>query len=132
MTKIEPGITGTVEVCVTPQMTAVLEGREIHPVCSTFWLAYYAEVAARRAIEPHLGADDDAVGSIVEIRHQRMAAVGCNLLVTATVANFRASRVHCIVTVTAIKTNTLIAEGIQEQVVIRKEVLKNKIASAVK
>lgn len=81
MTKIEPGITGTVEVCVTPQMTAVLEGREIHPVCSTFWLAYYAEVAARRAIEPYLGADDDAVGSIVEIRHQRMALSGatCSL-----------------------------------------------------
>jgi predicted thioesterase len=74
---------------VEHQMRAVLEGREMHPVYSTFWLSYHAEVAARRAIEPYFDEDENAVGASLTLVHEAMAPIGAQLRVVACVQEVR-------------------------------------------
>lgn len=123
---------GEVSFVVKPEMTAVLDGKEIHQVCSTFWMVYYAEVAARRAIEPFFDPGENAVGALIELRHKAMAGVGAHVLVRAVVSEVDGKRIRCNVSAVAINTNTLLAEGIQDQVVMRTEVLASKVAAAVR
>lgn len=44
----------TLSIAITEEMTAILDNQQIHPVYSTFWLVYHAELASRKAIEPFL------------------------------------------------------------------------------
>jgi predicted thioesterase len=120
------------EFVVTDEMVATLDGRLLHPVCSTFWMVYFAEVAARRAIEPFFEEGEDAVGSLIELRHLAMAAVGAHVLVSAQVREITGNRIRCDVRAISVNKNTLLAEGIQDQVVMRTEVLASKIAAAVR
>ncbi len=123
---------GHVRFIVQDNMVAELDGKLIHPVCSTYWLVYYAEVAARRAIEPFFDDNENAVGAGIELQHKAMAAPGCEVDVTAEVVHIQGNRIRCTFTVTATKTNTLLAEGIQDQVVMRTEVLSSRIRAAVR
>lgn len=122
----------TIEFEVLPSMTATLEGKEIHAVCSTFWLVYYAEVASRRAIERFFEEGENAVGASVALTHLAMAAVGATVVLTARVTDVQGRRVRCSFAAYAKNTNTLLAEGIQDQVVMRTEVLISKVAAAVR
>lgn len=122
--------TGSVELTVTPEMTATLDGIEIHRVYSTFWLAYHAEVAARRAIEPYFEGDDNAVGSGLEIKHLAMAAVGAQVRVTATVASVEGRMIRCTIDARVLPSGTVIATGTQDQVVLPTHVLRDKASKA--
>ena len=97
-------------------MTATLDGREIHKVYSTFWLAYHAEVAARRAIEPYFDAGENAVGGEVCIRHEAMAAVGDRVRVRAVVAEVKERKIIC--SIEAFSQRRKIASGHQVQIVL--------------
>lgn len=120
--------TAHVIVTVTEEMTARLDGREIHPVYSTFWLAYHAEVAARRAIEPYFDEGENAVGGALSLEHRAMAPVGAVVDVEARVVNVEGNRIVC--AITAINENTLLAEGTQVQIVMRSETLRKKVDEA--
>jgi fluoroacetyl-CoA thioesterase len=74
-------------VTVTSDMTARLFDREVHPVYATAWLVRHIEEAGRLLVEPHLGPHEDATGYRIELTHERPAAVGDRLAVTATVAS---------------------------------------------
>ncbi len=123
---------GIVEITVTPEMTAILDERVIHPVYSTFWLAYHAELAARRAIEPYFDESENAVGSSISLTHKAMAGIGADIRVTARVTEVTGRHVLCTIEAWATKTNTLLAEGIQGQVVLLSATLADKCASAVR
>lgn len=105
-----------VEIEVTEAMTAALDGREIHRVYSTFWLAYHAEVAARRAIEPHFEHGENAVGGELHIRHEAMAAIGDCVRVCATVTEFQGRKIVC--SIQAFSQRRRIASGHQVQIVL--------------
>ena len=126
---IEHGI-GEVEFTVTDKMTASLEDLVKHPVYSTFWLAYHAEVAARKAIEPFFEDDEDAVGASLNLTHLGMAAVGAHVLVRAKVTHIEGAKIRCEVQAVTVKQHTLLAEGTQDQVVMSKESLQKRIESA--
>jgi len=81
----EVGDTVTHHVTVSPEMTARLFDREIHPVYATAWMVRHVEEAGRLLVEPHLGPDEDATGYSISITHQRSAAVGENIEVNARV-----------------------------------------------
>ncbi len=119
------GSTASLSVVVTEHMTATLDGVEIHPVYSTFWLAYHAEVAARRALEPYFDDGENAVGSAIELRHKSMSPVGATVVITATVTSVHGQRVRC--SITAKNEHTLVAEGIQEQVVMSTHELERRV-----
>ena len=132
---MKPGIesaAGSVEFVVTEVMTAQLDGREIHPVYSTFWACHHCEVAARRAIEPFFEESEDAVGSALSLKHRAMAAVGALLVVTARVSHIEGNRVTCSVRIETSQSGRLLAEGTQEQVVISKDKLMGLVAGALK
>jgi len=116
---------GTFEVVVTDEMTARLEGLVHHPVYSTFWLAYHAECAARKAIVPYFDEDDDAVGSSIEIKHLAMAPVGAKVVIEARVAAMNGKRIEC--EITAKWGETIIARGTQSQYVMSKQALGVKL-----
>lgn len=105
-----------IEIEVTPAMTATLDGREIHPVYSTFWLAYHAEVAARRAIEPYFDEGENAVGGEICLRHEAMAATGDRVRVRAVVTAVSARKIVC--SIEAFSQWRRIATGHQVQVLL--------------
>lgn len=124
--------TASFTVTVTEEMTARLEGLVHHPVYSTFWVAYHAEVAARMALAPYLDDHEDAVGSELTVHHHAMVAVGATVIVTATVVGVERSRVHCAITIHHVGSGTLVASGTQEQVVLTKERLRERLDAAMR
>jgi predicted thioesterase len=75
------------EVTVTPEMTARLFEREIHPVYGTAWMVRHVEEAGRMLVEPYLGPEEDATGYSINLKHERSARVGERLTVTARVTH---------------------------------------------
>ena len=122
---------GIVDIVVSPDMTATLDGTEIHRVYSTFWLAYHAEVAARRAIEPYFEPGDNAVGSGLAIEHMAMAGIGAHVRITATVSEIDRRRIRCTFEAHVLPSATLIARGTQDQVVLPTQVLAERANNAV-
>ncbi len=113
------GHSAEVHVRVTPEMVATLDGVVVHPVCSTFWIAYYAEVAARRAIEPFFEEGENAIGAALHLEHIAMAPVGSELLVRAVVERMEGNRVWC--RWEAFAAGQRIAQGEQLQVILPHE-----------
>ena len=74
-------------VTVTPDMTARLFDREVHPVYATAWMVRHVEEAGRLLVEPHLGSEEDATGYRIELTHERPARVGERLHVRARVTD---------------------------------------------
>lgn len=122
---------GVVDLTVNLEMTATLDGKEIHRVYSTFWLAYHAEVAARRAIEPFFEGDDNAVGTGLQISHLAMAGIGAHVRITARVANVDGRRIRCDIEACVVPSMTCIARGTQDQVVLPSNVLREKAENAI-
>ncbi len=132
---MKPGVetsVGVFEFTVTDEMTARLGELVLHPVYATFWCGYHAEVASRLAIEPYFEDHENAVGTALCLRHLAMAAVGAEIRVEARVSQVEGRRIRCDVAVMAVKTQTLLAEGYQDQVVLRTGVLEEKLANAVR
>lgn len=73
------------EVSVGPEMTARLFDREIHAVYGTAWMVRHVEEAGRLLVEPHLGPNEEATGYEIHVRHERPAAIGDRLRITARV-----------------------------------------------
>jgi predicted thioesterase len=73
------------EVTVTPDMTARLFGREVHPVYGTAWMVRHVEESGRLVLERYLDADEDATGYSIELTHERPGRVGEHLTVRARV-----------------------------------------------
>jgi fluoroacetyl-CoA thioesterase len=72
-------------VQITPNMTARLFDREMHPVYATAWMVRHVEEAGRLLIERHLGPDEDATGYAIDLTHLRPVAVGETISVVARV-----------------------------------------------
>lgn len=117
----------TVSVTVTCDMAASLDGRRIHPLYSTFWLAYHAEVAARKAIEPYFDEGENAVGAGITIEHRAMCPIGAQVHVTATVTSVEENRIVC--TIVARTDHAEIARGTQTQIVLPASAIEEKIRS---
>ena len=134
---IENGV-GVVEVEVTDEVIARLDGRVIHPVYSTYWLTYHAEVAARRAIEPFFEDHEDGVGAEISLRHHAMAGIGARVTVEAKVTEIKGNKVVCSITATAagsssspLVASVIVASGFMTQFILPKEVLRSKVERAI-
>ncbi len=87
MARPDPGARASFGVTVTPGMTARLFGREVHPVYATAWMVRHVEEAGRLLVEPLLDPGEDATGYRIELTHERPAAVGEHLEVSAIVVS---------------------------------------------
>jgi predicted thioesterase len=88
------GEAATLEVTVTPDMTARLFGREVHPVYATAWMVRHVEESGRLVVERSLGDGEDATGYRIELTHERPARVGDLLTISARVV--RADDSECV------------------------------------
>lgn len=109
-------------------MAASLDGRLIHPLYSTFWLAYHAEVAARKAIEPYFDNGENALGAGIELEHRSMCPLGVRIDITATVIAWEGNRIVC--SIVARIGMTEIARGTQTQVLLPSEHIQAMIERA--
>jgi fluoroacetyl-CoA thioesterase len=98
------------EVTVTPEMTARLFDRDVHPVYATAWMVRHVEEAGRLLVEPHLGPDEDATGYRIELTHERPARVGELITVRARVTEV--DRRSCSVAFEVFGQTGLVGRGI--------------------
>jgi len=116
------------ETPVTAEMAATLNGRLLHPVYSTFWMAYHAEVAARLAIEPYFDEGENAVGGVVEVRHEAMVAVGDTVRISAKVTEVKGRKIVCEIEV--FSRSRRIGSGKQVQITMANEEIEQLVAEA--
>lgn len=113
------------EVVVTQEMTATVDGRQIHPIYGTRALVAHIEQVCRALLEPHLEPDEEGVGHRIEAVHIAPARVGASLVVTATVADVGPRRLLCEI---AVREGTrLVANGAFEQRVVDREAFAAEI-----
>lgn len=80
------GTTVTTEIVVTSDMSARIDGREMHPIYGTGALVADIERICREILEPHLEPGEDAVGARLELLHRAPVPLGEKVAITATVA----------------------------------------------
>jgi predicted thioesterase len=111
-------------------MTAILDNKQIHPVYSTFWLVYHAELASRKAIEPYFETDDQAIGAGISVQHISMASIGETVEITAIVKEYNGSKILSEFIATIPKHNIIIAKGEQTQILMKQADINKRITLA--
>lgn len=107
-------------------MTARLEGREIHRVYATYWMACHFEVAARRILEPYLEPHEEGIGSRVEVRHLAPVPIGATVDFTAVFTGFEGREMMC--RVEARRGRERVGEGRQGQFILDRARLEVRLA----
>jgi fluoroacetyl-CoA thioesterase len=110
------GAASTLEVTVTPDMTAYALADQAPPVCGTAALVSHVERVCRELLEPHLEPDEQAVGAALELSYRVPVPVGESMRLTATVAVVGPSKLVCEVQVRHAGAN--VARGSYEQVLL--------------
>lgn len=121
-TLFKPGDTKTFERKVTEADTAAFETGEVHPVYATFALARDAEWACRLFVLEMKEADEEGIGTQVEVKHHSPAKVGETVIFTAKVKHIERNEILC--SYTASVGDRLIASGTQTQKILKQEKLK--------
>lgn len=110
------GATASLEVTVTPDMTARVHGREIHAVYGTLPLVGHVEQVCRTLLEPHLEAGEEGVGARLELVHRAPVPVGEVISLLATVASVGPNNLTCEILVR--HRGAIVARGSFEQRVV--------------
>lgn len=108
----------THRVVVTPEMTARLFDREVHPVYATAWMVRHVEEAGRLLVEPHLAPDEDATGYRIDLTHERPAPIGTELTITASVT--AVDQRECVAQVEVRSADGLVGRGTFVQRYVRR------------
>ena len=122
------GNTAMVTFTITKEMQPRFDGKIVHPVCSTWDLAHQFEIAARKALVPHLEEGEEGIGASLSINHCAPAPLGRKVVAIATVTKFDETTVVCSIEGTC--GETIVATGEQTQRVFPIEVVHNIIANA--
>ena len=115
---------------VQSDMTATLDGTEIHPVCSTVTMVYYAELAARKVIEPFFDTGDQAIGGGINLKHTGMAALGEEIEINARIVSFDGRILVCEIESTVNNGEFILCKGTQTQVILQQEIINGLIKKA--
>ena len=107
---------------VVDSMRPSFDGVAVHPVCSTWTLAHYFELAGRKVLAEFLEPDEEGIGSHVSVDHVSPARVGRIVSVTATVAEVTDRRLIC--ELQAKVGDRLVATGTTVQGIYPREVLR--------
>ncbi|RMF80608.1 MAG: thioesterase [Planctomycetota bacterium] len=121
------GMSQEVRFEVTQAMCPHFDGVLVHPVCATWTLANYMEVAGRKLLTPHLEPHEEGVGVHLTIDHRAAAPIGALVTVRATVESASARRLTCVTH--AASGERTIAEGRFVQAILPKERLAEVFAS---
>jgi fluoroacetyl-CoA thioesterase len=101
---------------VTPDMTARIDGREIHAVYGTVPLVAHVEQVCRTLLEPHLEDREEGVGARIELLHRAPVPVGARISLVATVASVAQDSLTCEILVR--HGGSVVARGSFEQRIV--------------
>ena len=127
MNAIPIGAAGHHSLLVTPEVAIDFLGDDEARVLSTPHLVAFMEWSARNAIKPFLDANEDSVGTTVNIRHLAATPVGMSVQFTATVTEVNDRRV--LFRVEAHDEHELVGEGTHERFVVSVPRLIAKLAA---
>jgi len=125
---MKTGNSETILFTVTDQMSAGFDEKVIHHVCSTWDLAHHFEIAARKALEPHLEEGEQGIGSRIVVDHLKPAPVDKNVAVEAVVTKVDESTVVC--SIKAKIGDIVVATGEQIQRIFPTETINRIIENA--
>ena len=99
--------------------TATFESGQVHPLYATFALARDAEWVCRLFVLDMKDADEEGIGTFVDIKHHSPAKVGSKVDIRAIVTRLEAHEIVC--SFEAKVGDRLIASGSTGQKILKKE-----------
>ena len=104
---------------------ATFETGNVHPFYSTFALGRDAEWACRQFVLQMKEADEEGIGTFLNIRHKSPAMLGDTVEFIATVSVLEGHQIDC--TFVAKVGERIVAEGEQGQKILKKEKLERLV-----
>lgn len=123
------GDTKNFERRVRAEDTAAFDAGEVHPVYATFALARDAEWSSRLFVLEIKEADEEGIGTFIQVNHLSPAFVGDTVLFTATIDELKGNEINC--TFAAKVGGRTIAEGRTGQKILKKDKIE-KLFTALK
>ncbi|SFX57693.1 Predicted thioesterase [Thermoactinomyces sp. DSM 45891] len=123
-TGLEKGNKKSMQMTVSPEMTASFAGRLIHPVLSTVAMVYHMEWVGRLIIEPFLEENEEGIGVEIQVKHCLPAPVGVDVVFEAEVMDRTDRQVTC--RVTASHEHGIVGEGEFIQRIVSRKKLYDK------
>jgi fluoroacetyl-CoA thioesterase len=125
--KFQIGDTMTYQKVVSEADVAAFESGKVHPVYATFALARDAEWACRLFVLEMKEADEEGIGTFVNVEHISPALVGQTVTFVATIKELKGNSIVC--TYTASIGSRLVAKGEQGQKILKLERLQQLFGS---
>jgi fluoroacetyl-CoA thioesterase len=116
-----PGDIRCYEKAVTEKDTATFEAGQVHPVYATFALGRDAEWACRLFVLEMKEADEEGIGTFLNVEHISPALLGSNVKFTAVIDKIEGNTIIC--SFEAAVEGRLIAKGKTGQKILKKEKL---------
>ncbi len=113
------GAIKTFEVLVKPEDTASFESGNVHPVYATFALGRDAEWCCRLFVLDMKEADEEGIGTFLNIEHLRPALVGSKVIFKAMILRITGNEIIC--SYEAKVNEHIIAKGETGQKILKKE-----------
>ncbi len=117
-----PDLESHMDIEVTAEMCPHFRGQLHHPVCATWTIVHYMEVAGRMLLEPFLEDTEEAVGAHISIDHRSPVPIGGQVRIFAKASGVTSSRL--VTEMRAESAGRLIATGKFVQVIMQKERLE--------
>lgn len=127
--KLEPGLSGTLEITVSEAMLACNVGSGLVDVFSTAMMIAWMEataVATVQEILDHQGLGMTTVGTNVDISHMAATPCGMKVIFTAELVGMSSNGKGLTFKVSARDEVGLIGEGLHERVVVHKEKFESR------
>ncbi|MFM2298810.1 MAG: hypothetical protein RIR98_418 [Bacteroidota bacterium] len=111
---------------VTDADLATFETGNVHPFYATFALGRDVEWACRQFVLEMNEADEEGIGTFLNITHKSPALLGDTVEIKATLTELHGNTVNCSFEV--LVSDRLVAEGTQGQKILKKEKVDRLIA----
>jgi fluoroacetyl-CoA thioesterase len=124
--KLQPGFTGRAELTVGEEHTAPRVGSGLVHVLATPVMINLFEAAALDAVDKHLDAGYQSLGTILNVRHIAATPVGLKVFAVARILKVEGRTVF--MAVEAHDEKELIGDGLHERVVVNVEKFALRVA----
>ncbi len=111
------GATQTLDVTVTDDMAAAVDGEVVHLVYGTQALVGHMEQVCRNLLVQHLEPGEEGVGHHLDLTQRSPVPVGAEVQLVATVAQVSSQRLMCEVVVR--QAGRMVARGSFDQRVVK-------------
>ena len=124
--KLQPGLTGRADLIVGEQHTAPRVGSGLVHVLATPVMINLFEAAALDAVDKHLPAGYQSLGTVLNVRHIAATPVGMKVFSLARILKVEGRTVHLFVE--ARDEKEVIGDGLHERVVVNVEKFSQRVA----